>query len=306
MATPHELDQASYRPLHPEPRDQGDPFLLVAPCDGATPYHYYVYVTGEDEASGEAFPVYGSSDLLRWERLGWSLAGAAGRAHWAPCVRYLPGRARPYAMLYSVGAGLGEAAHIGHTIRRADATTPAGPFQDSGHILTPDLDFAIDPDLYAGPDGRLMLAFATDFVADAPLGTGIVEAPIADDLTRLTGPATVLARAGYDWQVYDASRKMPWKAIPGVDWTRDTVRWHTVEAPSGGLRSPAGRAIYLYSGGCFFDYYAVGAIERDPSGSLRPLTEGSQGFVLRPRPEDGFYAPGHCCWFTLPQRASGA
>ena len=43
---------------------------------------------------------------------------------------------------------MGEAAHIGHAIRRADAVAPEGPFQDSGEVLTPDLDFAIDPDVY--------------------------------------------------------------------------------------------------------------------------------------------------------------
>ena len=114
-----------------------------------------------------------------------------------------------------------------------------------------------------------MLAFATDFVADAPLGTGIVEAPIGDELRALTGPLSTLARATQDWQVYDPARRLPWMTIPGVDWERDTVRWHTVEAPSGGL-VPSGRPVYLFSGGCFFDFYAVGAIERDAQGSCDP------------------------------------
>ncbi len=208
------------------------------PRAGAPPFRYYVYVTGEDAASGAAFPVYGSPDLIRWTALGYGLAGAPGKAHWAPCVRHVPGLARPYVMLYSRAVGVGEAAHIGHALRRADAVAPEGPFQDSGEVLTPDLDFAIDPDVYRLPDGRLMLAFATDFVADAPLGTGIVEAPIGDDLRALTGPWSILARATQDWQVYDPARRLPWMTIPGVDWERDTVRWHTVEAPSGGLVSP--------------------------------------------------------------------
>ena len=63
MAANAKLDGHLHRPLHPEGRDQGDPYLLQA-AQGA-PFRYYVYVTGED-ASGAAFPVYGSPDLIRW------------------------------------------------------------------------------------------------------------------------------------------------------------------------------------------------------------------------------------------------
>ena len=89
---------------------------------------------------------------------------------------------------------------------------------------------------------------------------------------------------------------MPWKQIPGVDWTRQTVRWHTMEAPVGGLVSPAGRPVYLYSGGCFGGFYAVGALVEDEARRLRDVTTGDTGFVVRPQPENGFYAPGHCSW----------
>jgi hypothetical protein len=294
-----ELRDAAFRPLFPDGRDQGDPYLLEPPA-GAAPRRYYVYVTGEDATSGAAFPVYASDDLLTWTPLGPALEGRPGVAHWAPCVRHVPGLRRPYVMLFSRAVGTGDAAHIGHVIYRADAASPEGPFRESGHALTAGLDFAIDPDVYRLPDGRLMLAYATDFVADAPLGTGIVEAAVREDLTALESRPSVLARAAHDWQVYDPARRMPWKAIPGVDWDRDTVRWNTVEAPSGGLRSPSGRPIYLYSGGCFFDFYAVGAVERDASGAILNLTAADDGFVLRPRPQDGVYAPGHCCWFSGP------
>lgn len=307
--------EACYQPLHPEDRDQGDPYVLAVPDGAPARFRYYVYVTGEDAGSGRAFPAYGSDDLLRWEPLGGTLEADLSRAHWAPCVRYVPGLARPYVMLYSHGQGQGEAAHIGHTIRRADSASPEGPFVDSGHVLTPDLDFAIDPDVYRLRGGRLRLAFAMDFVDEPPLGTGIVEAPISEDLTRLLGAPQVIARAEHDWHVYDPARRLPWKTIPGVDWGRDTVRWHTVEAPAGGLVSPRGEEVYLYSGGCFFAYYAVGAVVRpgDPSGVPQagaaqlsgppaPTSPaGSEGIVvLRPEPERGFYAPGHCSWLNAP------
>lgn len=305
-ATESTLAGACYRPLFPEDRDQGDPFVFEVPEGARTRFRYYCYVTGEDSAAGRAFPAYGSYDLVGWSTLGATLTADTARAHWAPCVRHVPGLARPYVMLYSRAVGQGEEAHIGHSIRRADSLTPEGPFEDSGHTLTPDLDFAIDPDVYRARDGVLRLAFATDFVENPPLGTGVVECPISDDLTELLGPVQTVARAEYDWQVYDPARKMPWKAIPGVDWARDTVRWHTVEAPAGGLVSPHGDDVMLYSGGCFFEYYAVGAVIRHSPGQETELTKSpalspDEGLiVLRPRPQERFFAPGHCSWITGP------
>ena len=287
---------AFYRPLCPENRDQGDPYVIAAPPEARTRYRYYTYVTGENAATGRAFPAYGSDDLLTWQPLGETLEADTGRAHWAPCVRHVPGLPRPFVMLYSRGQGLGEAAHIGHQIRRAHATSPEGPFVDSGHVLTPRLDFAIDPDVYRRADGTLCLAFATDYVLDAPLGTGLAEATIADDLTALTSQPQALARARYRWQVYDAARKLPWMTIPGVNWQTDTVVWHTLEGPVGGLVSPSGQDVYLYSGGCFFDYYAVGALLRNPDGQIVDVTNESEHFLLQPDPARGFYGPGHCSW----------
>lgn len=291
---------AFHRPLYPEDRDQGDPYLLSVPPEAGARFRYYVYVTGEVSQTGTAFPVYWSNDLLRWEPLGGALVADVTRSHWAPCVRCVPGLDRPFVMLYSHGLGLGEEAHIGHAIRRADSTSPEGPFVDSGHVLTSELDFAIDPDVYRMRDGSLRLGFATDFVDGDPLGTGIVEAAVSEDLTRLLGPYEVLARASHAWQVYDPARKMPWKTIPGVDWATDTVRWHTLEAPSGRLVSPTGHDVYLYSGGCFFDFYAVGAVVKYDTGRTVDVSDGEGHIVLAPQPEQGFFAPGHCCWFAGP------
>ncbi|HEX2095370.1 MAG TPA: family 43 glycosylhydrolase, partial [Longimicrobiaceae bacterium] len=295
----------SYRALYPEAADQGDPYLLAVPDGVKAAYRYYMYVTRDetsdgrgDRASSGAFPVFASDDLVAWWALGPSLPGdATQHAFWAPCVRYVPGLERPYVMLYSRGIGIGEEAHIGHTLRRADSTRPEGPFVDSGHVLTQDTDFAIDADVYPGPDGSLRMAYATDFVEDEPFGTGIVEVAVSDDLTRVLSPPTLLARPSEDWHLYDPARRMPWKRIPGVDWRTDTVRWSTVEAPVGGLVSPRGRRVYLYSGGCYFGFYAVGALVEDDAGRLVNVTRGGRHFVLRSFPEHGFHAPGHCAWF---------
>ena len=303
MPDPRLPSDAYYRPLLPEDRDQGDPFIFASPSTSSTAFRYYVYTTGEDPAEGMAFPVYGSDDLLSWKALGASLRTGTASSHWAPCVHYVAGLVAPYVMLYSRAVGVGEEGHVGHAIRRAVSARPEGPFVDSGHVLTPSLDFAIDPDVYRGSDGSLRVAFAMDFVEDEPYGTGIVEAGISDDLTTLTGPPRVLARPRHDWHLYDAARVMPWKTIPGVDWATGRVRWHTVEAPVGGLVSPAGRQVYLYSGGCFFGFYAVGALVADASGVLHDITDGVTDFVIGPQPEIGFYAPGHCSLLHGPDGA---
>lgn len=281
------------RPLVPEDRDQGDPFVVAPPPEARARHRYYVYTTGEEPVAGRAFPVYASDDLRRWGPLGEALEIGRRSSHWAPCVRYVPGLARPWVMLYSRAVGVGEEGHVGHAIRRADAVSPEGPFVDSGEVLTPDLDFAIDPDVYRGPDGTLKLAFAMDFVHDEPYGTGIVEADVADDLRALRSGPRVLARPRHPWHLYEATRVMPWKTMPGVDWARQTVRWHTVEAPVGGLVSPAGTPVFLYSGGNFAGFYAVGALVAE-AGGWRDATDGETGFVVRPDPERGVFGPGHC------------
>ncbi len=284
---------AYFRPLHPEALDQGDPFILTVPTSARTPFRFYVYTSGQDDASARAFPIYGSNDLLHWQDLGGALTADLSHAHWAACVQYIPSLDYPYVMLYSRGQGQDELAHVGHAIRRAHSRSPEGPFVDSGHILAPGLDFAIDPDVYRLPDGQLRIAFAADFVEDQPLGTGLVEASIDENLTQLIGPTRTLARARYDWQVYDKARRMPWKQIPGVDWETDRVRWNTLEGPVGGLLSPQGQQVYLYSGGCFFQFYGVGALVEREGGGLEDVSSDGN-LVIAPDPERGLFAPGHC------------
>ena len=309
MSTPaHAPRPTSYRPLHPEAADQGDPFLLAIPDGVQATHRYYVYVTRDETSDGRggvasagAFPVFASDDMVTWHALGPSLAGdATARAYWAPCVRYVAGLDRPFVMLFSRSIGVGEKAHIGHTIRRADSDRPEGPFTDSGHVLTPDTDFAIDADVYRAPDGSLRLAYATDFVDRPPLGTGIVEVSVTEDLTRVLGCPALLARPSERWHLFDRARRMPWKDIPGVDWRTDTVEWSTIEAPVGGLVNPRGRRVYLYSGGCYFGFYAVGALVETDDGTLENVTRNDDQFVLRAHPERGFHAPGHCAWFRMP------
>lgn len=275
-------------PLCPEPdADQGDPYLLEVPAGVPGAHRWLVYVTGA------GFPVYGSDDLLRWTRLGPSLADPGDAWCWAPCVRYVPGGPRPWVMLYSRARGAGDVdGHRDHRLRRADAERPEGPYVDSGEELTPDLDFAIDADVSTGPGGTL-LTFAADYTADRPYGTGLWEAGISADLRRLTSAPRPVARSTHDWQLYDPARSIPWKAIDGVDWAAgDTVDWYTMEGPVA-LVSPAGRRTLLYSGGNFAGFYGVGVL-REQDGRWVDLSATPDRCLLAPRPERGVHGPGHC------------
>lgn len=273
-------------PLAPEPDvDQGDPYLIEAPPGSGGRFRWYVYV------SGAGFPVYGSDDLLTWTRVGDSLAGGGDAWCWAPCVRHRPGLARPWVMLYSRARGAGEVdGHRDHRLRRADAEQPEGPFVDSGEVLTPDLDFAIDADVSAGDT---LLTFAADYTTEEPYGTGLWEVGVTPDLRRLTGPPRPLARARHGWQLYDPARSLPWKDIGGVDWAAGaTVRWFTMEGPVA-LVSPGGRRTVLYSGGNFAGFYGIGVLREEPGGWV-DLSPTPDRCLLAPNPARGVHGPGHC------------
>jgi hypothetical protein len=276
-------------PLAPDPGvDQGDPFLVEAPPAADRPARYLVFV------SGPGFPVYGSDNLIQWRQLGASLRSDSDAWTWAPSVTHRPGLDRPWVMLYSRALGTGGVdGHREHRIRRADSVNPAGPYVDSGEVLTADLDFAIDPDVRLRPDGTAVLTFATDYVDEEPYGTGLAEAPLDAELRRITGPVIPVARARADWQVYEPARFMPWKAIAGVDWDAgDTVRWLTMEGPVA-LLSPAGVPTLLYSGGNFAGFYGIGILRRE-RGTWVDTSPTPADCLLAPDPEHGVYGPGHC------------
>lgn len=280
--------------------DQGDPNIIQIPEShrSAFEYRYYAFVTddsdyGRQKHPQHAFPCYGSNDLFTWECLGASLEKADNNARWAPCVGFYPNLKRPFVMLYSRARGAGEEAHVQHKIRRADSERPEGPYVDSGHILTEDFDFAIDPNIYRNKAGELMMAFATDYVEDHPIGTGLAEIRINDDLTATIGSAKAMTRATADWQMYDQSRVMPWKQIPNIDWSKgDRVRWHCIEGPVGGVVGPTGRRFAFYSAGNYSHLYAVGILEEQVDGTYKDLSTDPQHCLLAPDPARGFYSVG--------------
>ena len=284
----------AYRPLLPEPIDQGDPFVLAPPPEAGSRYRYYVYTTGEEPAGGRAFPVYGSHDLRTWARLGDALATERTSAHWAPCVRYVPGLARPYVMLYSRAAGVGERgarrAHPPPGRRRA----PGGAIRRLG----------------ARPDARPRLR---DRRRRLPAAGRVAALRLRDRLRRTTSPTAPGSSRRRSTTISPRSwarrASSPGRATTGTSTSRPAscpgrrspasigrgrpCAGTPSRRRSAGSSRPRGVPVYLYSGGCFWDFYAVGALVEDETG-LRDVTDGERNFVIRPDPEAGFYGPGHC------------
>jgi hypothetical protein len=290
-----------YMPIAPDvPLDQGDPYAVTVPDEiqKAHPelYKYYIFTTTDTPRNGKSTPCYGTNDFLNVEFLGHVLNGALDVAYWAPCVRYVAGLEYPWVMLISQSIGSGERSHVGHAIHRAHSKLPHGPYEYSGHIISPsDSDFAIDPDVYIGSDGQLRLAWATDFVINEPIGTGIVEALINHDLTVLISSPTELVRAKQPSQMYERNRHMPWKQIPGIDWDKgDTVaEWYTVEGPVW-LEASDYRPALLYSTGNFNnETYQVWALMENEDGVLEDISNTRGHVVLRSQPESNRYSMGH-------------
>lgn len=186
--------------------DFPDPFALKF-CG-----EYWGYCTGF-APDGKRFGVIRSRDLVNWSWVGGALVPPDefrdANCWWAPEVVYENGR---FLMYYSVGN------ETFMQIRVAVADHPAGEFIDSGHRLTTE-DFAIDAHVFTDANGARYLFYATDFLDYKNIGTGTVRARMQDSFT-LAEPPRPVARALYDWQVYDPKRE-----------SKGGVRWHTIEGP---------------------------------------------------------------------------
>jgi hypothetical protein len=289
-----------YRALHPEEVDQGDPFVLVSPEPDSTRFLFYLYVTSAgDTTGGWAFTVYGAHELHKWHKIVRVLRTEEGKACWAPAVVYVPEIDRPYVMLYSQGAGSGDLAHRNQRLFRADALTPEGPFVPSGHALTPELDFAIDPDLFELEDGTWRIICATDFdmpsdfESERVVGTGLAIGRLNRDLTEWIEPLSEMARASADWHVYHPERNdQHWK--PWFEQGRG-VRWYCMEGPASFDRDTV-----IYSGGNYGSYYAMGVLHRQPDGSWSDRSIEPSEALVHPVPTAGLFGTGHGMVFTHP------
>lgn len=291
-----------YRPIIPEPApgfaDQGDPYLLTVPPSSGADYAHYLFHTDVSH-DGDRIPVYGSNDLREFDYLGKVLpADAPLSEHWAPCVVFNEST-RQFDMFYSRSRPGQPNADIGQRLRKAVADRPEGPFVDQGEFpLELETDFAIDADVYrkTDPDSgepAPFLAYVVEFWHEERVGVGIVEVRLSADLARPVSPPRVLVKPSLDVQLYERHRSMPWQ-VGRRDWAAgETVDWHCIEAPIGGLVSPAGATYYLDSFGSYKDdTYAVGAVREGPDGTLTDLAAEGHA-VLRSGMLTGITSAGH-------------
>jgi hypothetical protein len=291
-----------YTPVIPHPAadvvDQGDPYLLTVPDPSGTGYPYYLFHTDVSH-EGDRVPVYGSRDLRSFDYVGKALQTDVSMSeHWAPCVVFTPATGL-YSMFYSRSRPDQPNADVGQLLRRAVAERPEGPFEDQGEFpLELESDFAIDADVYPRRD-RLTgetthhLAYVMEFWHEERVGVGVVEVALSPDLSRPVSEPRVIVKPTLDVQMYERNRSMPWR-VGMRNWAAgETVDWHCIEAPIGGVLSPRGVPHYLISYGSYKDdSYAVGAVRQEPDGSWTDLATTGHA-VLRSGMLPGIESAGH-------------
>jgi GH43 family beta-xylosidase len=254
----------------------GDPFVLKHNGE------YYAY--GTVPLGDVSVPVLHSRDLVDWRHLGTALAlrGDAFETLWAPEVAYDNGT---FYMYYSAGGEEGQ----GHQLRVATASHPAGPFEDSGTVLTPEDPFAIDAHPFRDDDGGWYLYYCRDFLepdGGGRVGTGIVVDRLVD-MTRLAGERRTVVRPHADWQLYERQR----------EWYGRVWDWYTVEGAS--VRKRDGRYYCLYSGGAWREpnYGVSYVVAEHPTGPYFNEAEGPG--LLRTSP-GRVIGPGHASVVLAP------
>ena len=252
----------------------GDPFVMRAQG------RFFAFGTGEGEDHQDLVGLV-SDDLVHWEPTGPVLDPAtvpAGRTHhWAPEVIDVDG---VFHLYYSAGVG-----DQGHALRVATSEDPAGPYRDTGVVLTPGEPFAIDPSPFRDDDGALYLFYCTDRLEGDRVGTVIVVDRLLSPTELAGDPQPVVVATG-DWQLYLAQRPM----YGGVH------DWYTCEG--GFCVRRGGRYWCLYSGGNWQEpgYGVAAASAPTPLG---PWTEEAADgpAVIRTDPAHAL-GPGHASLVT--------
>jgi GH43 family beta-xylosidase len=193
-------------------------------------------------------------------------------------------------MYFSAGGEEGQ----GHQLRVATASHPAGPFEDSGAVLTPDDPFTIDAHPFRDDDRRWYLYYCRDFLepdGEGRVGTGIVVDRLVG-MTRLAGERRTVVRPHADWQLYERQR----------EWYGRVWDWYTAEGAS--VRKHEGRYYCLYSGGAWREpNYGVSYVVADrPTGPFAPEAGAEGPTILRTRP-GRVVGPGHASVVLAPDNA---
>jgi arabinan endo-1,5-alpha-L-arabinosidase len=247
-----------------------DPFLL------RTPEGIVAYGTGRpDDSAATLCTAAVSDDAQTWRPVGTILIGPGaevGTDYWAPEVAFEEGE---YWMYYSVGHGI-----AGHHVRVAHATSPLGPFVDTGVNLTPNDSFAIDAHPFRDEDGSWYLFFARDVLDAERPGTHLAAVRLTS-MTSVGAEVTPILAPNADWQIYERDREMYGRRFA----------WHTLEGPSVILRDGT---YYLFFSGGSWEGSGYGVSYATAQHPLGPWTAaaGDNPLVLSTA-LTGLTGPGH-------------
>jgi beta-xylosidase len=173
----------------------GDPFALRVDRT------YYLFGTQDTD---RGFPVYRSSDLARWDSIGYAYqrtdSSWARRALWAPEVLAYRGK---YYLTYSA---IGPVDSVGYQLCLAVADDPAGPFTD---LRTPWLTYAgwktIDAHLFIDTDGTPYLFFNRVGIRGEgrQMYGNIYVVRLSEDLMRAETEPELVVAASQPWEAAD-------------------------------------------------------------------------------------------------------
>ena len=152
--------------------------------------HWYLTCTGG--SAGNLFPIYESTDLLSWNRVGWIFPAGTGPTwasgnYWAPELHEVGGKFVAY-----FSAKNGERNAVG----AASATTVLGPYTDRGSALVPRAASTIDAHVLVAPDATPYLYFKLEGEPDTIWGHSLT----SDGLAMTAGPSTKLLTATEPWE----------------------------------------------------------------------------------------------------------
>jgi beta-xylosidase len=214
--------------------DGPDPFVLR---DGTT---YYAYTTGT--ADWVAVPVWRSSDLAHWTRIGDAMPAVPPWSQWA--FTWAPSvlRTGDRYILYFTGRVLGtDRPAIGAAVSSA----PEGPFTPLPAPMVCDPAGSIDPYPFRDSDGSLYLYWKLDGNRVGTLSS-LWGARLTSDGLALAGAPVRLIEGGMGWE------------------------WPTIENPA--MVEVSGR-YYLFYSGSWFDSPSYATGYATAAGPLGPCTK---------------------------------
>lgn len=244
--------------------------------------------TGDPREGERVIPLLRSTDLRAWTYVHDALIRpdhALGGEFWAPAVAFVDG---VFYLYYSVGQC---SAGIPHQLRVATATTPEGPYVDSGAplLLPGDETFVFDPDPFRDTDGQWYLFYDRNYFDVTPEGQAgdAISARRLISMTQVSDEAVPIVRPNADWE-----------RGPTRDYAGARIDWYTAEGASVVRRG--GRYYCFYSGSAWFtaNYGVDYATSEAVLGPYRREGDSNKvganpPRVLRPVP-DRLRGPGHC------------